>query len=87
MLSISDNYYNLFLQEESEKAVINSSGSLFEEIKVDEKSVIFILSGAEKALHVNDAFCCTRIMAVPTNISSNKQKWILTKHKDMQFLK
>ena len=65
----------LFLQ--NEKAVIDTSGTLFEESESGGGSVKLILSGTDQALHVNDCFACTPITAVPKDRSS---KWVLKKH-------
>lgn len=67
----------LFLQNEN--AVIDTSGTLFEEEKSDGGSVILIQSGTDQALHVNDGYSCTRIAAVRKNGSDN-QKWVIKKH-------
>ena len=68
-------YILLFLQDE--KAVIDTSGSRFEESESGEGSVILIKSGTDQALHVNDDYAGTPITAVPKNGSS---KWVLKKH-------
>ena len=66
----------LFLQDAN--AVIDTSGTLFEEEKRDGGSVILIQSGTNQALHVNDGYSCTRITAVTKN-DSNNQKWVMKK--------
>ena len=67
----------LFLQ--NEKAVIDTFGTLFEEIEIGGGTVVLIQSGTNKALHVNDGYCGTPITALSRDDSSN-QKWILNKH-------
>lgn len=66
----------LFLQNGS--AVIDTSGTLFEESETGKGSVKLILSSTDQALHVNDCFAGTPITAVPKDRSS---KWVLKKHK------
>ena len=63
------------------KAVVGSSGSLFEEVKSD-GSVILILSGKKKAaLCVKDTFADTPITVTTTfNDDSSNHKWIINPH-------
>ena len=62
------------------KAVIGSSGSLFEEIECGEQSVILIQSGKNKALYVSDTYADTPIKVTDTfKDESNNHKWVYTK--------
>ena len=65
---------------QNERVVIDTTGTVFKEMKSDGGSVILILSGTDQALEVNDGFSYTPIMAVPKSDETNKQKWILKYH-------
>ena len=76
---ISNYLLHVLLFQQNGNAVIDTSGTLFEEKKSDVGSVILIQSGTNQALHVKDGYSYTCITAVCKNGSAN-QKWVIKKH-------